>query len=160
MNGLAFCLHQTLMHVLSLRIVRPARFACDVARLVVNGRDLVDLVGTFERGFDAEVAGGYQALPAEEVLPPSQLLLGGPHPLYHYPEGRVALLACECGEIDCWPLIARIDVEEDRVIWHHFAQPHRPQWSYANFGPFVFDRAAYEATLRSHSSASRPVRQN
>ena len=148
------------MDVLSLQIVRPARFACDVARLLINGRDLVDLVADYERGFGAEVVGGYQALAAEEILPPSRLLFGEPDPFYQFREGRVALLTCECGEVHCWPLIARIEVSDERVVWCDFGQPHRPHWSYTGFGPFVFDRTTYEATLSSASSRSRPVRQN
>jgi hypothetical protein len=43
------------------------------------------------------------------------------------------------------------------VIWSGFEQPHRsparpPTWSYTNLGPFVFDRAAYEAALAHRPS--------
>jgi hypothetical protein len=30
------------------------------------------------------------------------------------------------------------------VEWSHFANPLRPDWSYAHLGPFQFDRAQYE----------------
>lgn len=136
------------MDVLHLGVVRPAQSTYDVARLVINGRDLVDLVATFERGFAGELAGKYEPLPANDLVAPSRHLLGEPQRLYQYAEGRVALLGCECGESGCWPFVARIEVGDDRVTWRDFAQPHRPQWSYTGFGPFVFDRAAYEAAFR------------
>ena len=123
------------MDVLRVKVVRPARSPIDVARLVVNDRDLVDLVAEVERAFEANT-GAYEPLPAQEVLAPSRHLLGEPQPLYKFGEGRVALLQCECGEPGCWPLVARIDVTEDRVTWSEFAQPHRPQWEYTGFGPF------------------------
>ena len=136
------------MDVLHLGVVRPAGSPYHVARLVINGRDLVDLVAAFERDFAGELAGAYEPLPANDLVAPSRHLLGEPDGLYQYAEGRVALLGCECGESGCWPFVARIDVGDDRVTWRDFAQPHRPQWSYAGFGPFVFDRAAYEAAIR------------
>ena len=148
------------MDVLDLRVVRPARSPYDIARLLINGRDLVDLVAAFEEGFAATLAGKYEPLRAEELIAPSRHLLGEPDRLYQDAEGRVALLGCECGESGCWPFVARIEVAEEHVTWRDFAQPHRPQWSYESFGPFVFDRTAYEAALRSPSSPSRPVRQN
>ena len=157
---MAFCLHRAFTDVLDLRVVKPARSASDIARLVINGRDLVDLVAAFEKPFAESLAGKYEPLPAKELVAPSRHLLGEPDRLYQFAEGRVALLGCECGESGCWPFVARIEVAEDRVTWRDFAQPHRPQWSYQSFGPFVFDRSAYEAALRSPSSPSRPVRQN
>jgi hypothetical protein len=136
------------MDVLHLGVVRPGDSPYHVARLVINGRDLVDLVATFERDFAGELAGKYEPLPANDLVAPSRHLLGQPDRLYQYAEGRVALLGCECGESGCWPFVARIDAGDDRVTWRDFAQPQRPQWSYAGFGPFVFDRAAYEAAIR------------
>jgi hypothetical protein len=29
-----------------------------------------------------------------------------------------------------------------------FRQPHRPDWDYSGFGPFVFDRAQYDEALQ------------
>src|SRR5687767_7822211 len=136
------------MDILHLEVVRPAHSTYDVARPVINGRDLVDLVAAFERGFAGDLAGSYEPLAANDLVAPSRHLLGDPQRLYQYAQGRVALLGCECGESGCWPFVARIDLADDRVTWRDFAQPHRPQWSYAGFGPFVFDRAAYAAALR------------
>jgi hypothetical protein len=46
--------------------------------------------------------------------------------------------------VGCWPLEAGVTLAEESVRWSAFAQPHRRVWSYAGFGPFVFDRRQYE----------------
>ena len=62
-------------------------------------------------------------------------------------DGKVVLLGCSCGEWGCWPLLARVVVGDDAVEWRDFEQPHRPVRDYAGFGPFVFERRAYEAAV-------------
>lgn len=70
-------------------------------------------------------------------------------------DGKVFLLICTCGEPGCWPLRARIQVNDETVSWHDFEQPHRASdsaehhWRYDTFGPFVFKRSHYEAALAS-----------
>ncbi len=61
---------------------------------------------------------------------------------------KIALLICSvCGETGCWPLLARVQVNGDTIVWSDFEQPHRSQWRYDSLGPFVFDQAQYEAAL-------------
>jgi len=60
---------------------------------------------------------------------------------------KTVLLVCGCGITTCWPLIARIEADWEQVVWSEFAQPHRPKWDYSGFGPFVFDRDAYDEVL-------------
>jgi hypothetical protein len=38
---------------------------------------------------------------------------------------KTPVLGCECGEWGCWPLMARITVTADLVVWDSFEQPHR-----------------------------------
>ena len=58
------------------------------------------------------------------------------------------LLGCECGELGCWPLMARIDVREGEIVWSDFEQPHRADsWSYQALGPIGFERNQYEDAL-------------
>jgi hypothetical protein len=59
-----------------------------------------------------------------------------------------ALLACDCGDWGCWPLMARITVTERSVTWDAFEQPHRSTRDYTGFGPFRFDRRRYDAALQ------------
>lgn len=74
--------------------------------------------------------------------------------LGHSADGNaVLLMQCECGEVGCWPLLAKLEVTDTTVTWSDFQQPHRgPQspagwWRYDNLGPFSFDRVQYEAAL-------------
>ena len=113
---------------------------------VVNGTPMTELVGSFEATRGYEPAGGYAGI----VLGPS----GDPAYARDLTEHRrfrrarrVAVLGCECGETGCWPLEAAVHVNKTTVTWTEFRQPHRPQWSYAGFGPFVFDASTYRAAV-------------
>lgn len=166
------------MDTLSL-LVDPAPLAADPRHapvtILVNGRDLIDLVREIERPFAIaegcpDIAGGYAGLPAAVALAPSRHLLGEPAPGYDYTH-EVTLLQCECGEPGCWPLLARVRVSADAVTWSHFRQPHRdgrnwrsghrardsltPRWRHEGLGPFRFDRAQYEAELARWPAAGQ-----
>ena len=69
----------------------------------------------------------------------------------HYAGGarRVPLLGCQCGVMACWPLMARIAIGPNDVVWSDFEQPYRPERDYSAFGPFFFVRAQYEAAVRA-----------
>lgn len=144
------------MNVLEVRLQPGTCEAEQTVRLFVNGRDLVALVADFERPFAGDLAGAYGLLPAADVLPPARHFLGEPDRLYVAEGGRTMLLACECAEPGCWPLAARIVATTDSVTWTDFQQPHRSEWSYAGFGPFVFERAQYEAAL-ARAAAVHPA---
>jgi hypothetical protein len=141
------------MNRLDLRIQRSQELDAEVVRILVDGRDLVDLVRPIELPFASaeghpEIAGSYDGLlPRDWVDLPEQ----------YDDDDRAALLACaSCGEPGCWPLRARVEAVADSVTWSDFQQPHRPEWSYASFGPFVFDRAQYDeevARVRAHAPA-------
>ncbi|WP_406630767.1 hypothetical protein [Amycolatopsis sp. WGS_07] len=68
-------------------------------------------------------------------------------------DGATPLLGCSCGDWGCWPLLARITVTGDEVVWDAFAQPHRPKRDYRGFGPFRFARAQYDAAVLRLDSA-------
>jgi hypothetical protein len=116
----------------------------------VDGVDLVELVGAYERARGLHPAGGYGGLvPAfSRFGPMTDHFLGGAEEGGRRPD-KVPVLGCACGEWGCWPLLARIEADEDRVTWSAFAQPHRPAWDYAGFGPLAFRRAQYAAALAS-----------
>jgi hypothetical protein len=63
------------------------------------------------------------------------------------PRRKVALLGCQCGEVGCWPLICQITSDQDTVTWSEFAQLHRPNRDYQDFGPFHFRRGQYEQVV-------------
>ncbi len=57
-------------------------------------------------------------------------------------------------------LSARVELTDEHVVWRDFRQPYRFTraasedraarigWDYSAFGPFVFERQAYERALR------------
>ena len=64
-----------------------------------------------------------------------------------FEEGRrLPVLGCACGIVDCWPLLVRIDVDAEWVVWRDFRHGFR-DWSYDGLGPFRFDRGEYEAEV-------------
>jgi hypothetical protein len=122
-------------------------------RIEVNGSDLVELVREAElpsaRADDEEeLAGTYVGLvPGYIRMDLAGQFLGGSGTwLYPEGEGKTALLSCNCGEVGCSPLLARVTVEDDTVTWDEFEQPTRPDWDYDGFG-FTFERAQYEQAL-------------
>ncbi len=129
-----------------------------VVEIRINGRPLPELVREVEEAYaSAEdrpgLAGSYEGLPADEVLPPSRHFLGEAEAQHLSMEDRVHILGCDCGESGCWPLACRMSVEADRILWSDFCQPHRSSprnpsiWSYEGLGPFAFAREQYEVAL-------------
>ncbi|AWT35609.1 hypothetical protein GCM10008956_07040 [Deinococcus arenae] len=144
----------------------------DTVLILVNGTPLVELVRRWEdvaaqATGERSLAGSYAGLPARFAAEIQTAWLGEPERgnlLSIFVGERVALLECGCGELLCWPLVARIEVGEREVRWLDFQQIHRmkqevppvrpnrpptPFWSYEGFGPFVFERAAYTRAVRS-----------
>jgi hypothetical protein len=131
-------------------------FADDLKQIgiEVNGTPLADLVRDVELPAaraegDEELAGNYVGLVPGYVRVDlaSQFLGGGGAALYDGAEEKTALLGCGCGEVGCSPLLARIAVGDDSVVWDEFEQPQRPDWDYGPLGPFRFDRSQYESAL-------------
>ena len=120
---------------------------------VVDGRSLVELVTDFEREGSLSPVGGYGGLVLDyfNFGNVGHLFLGQQEP---WQGQRVPVLACDCGEMGCWPLLVNIDAGPETVTWSAFVQPHRPGRDYSGFGPFVFDRDQYDAAL---AEAADPV---
>ena len=118
---------------------------------VVDGVSLAERVLAFEQeqGWrtEATVGGQYEALilSCAWYAPMNHHFLGWGGTMGS--GGKTVLLVCGCGISSCWPLIAHIEADWEQVVWSEFAQPHRPQWDYSGFGPFVFDREAYYEVL-------------
>ncbi len=132
----------------------PANGIVDAVDVLVNGRNLVDMLRDVELPFAAyegkpDLAGRYVGLPPEDVFLPSPRLLGEPTTYYDHDsaEGKIAVLGCVCGVVGCWPFRVRITLRADVVVWSDFEQPHRARWRYDEMRPFVFDRAQYLSAL-------------
>jgi hypothetical protein len=86
----------------------PAHGIIEAVTVVVNGRDLMEVVKEMEAPFAVRdgrpgPGGSYAGLPPEEVFLPSRRLLGEPETNYAMddPDGRIAALGCACGEPGC-----------------------------------------------------------
>ena len=120
------------------------------AQIHIDQTSLIDLLKQFEqplanREGSPDLAGSYGWLSKESAF---NSLKG----LENRANGKVILLGCICGIDECWPLLARVETTETTVIWSDFEQPYRSSnhpnsWDYSGFGPFVFDRIAYETEL-------------
>ena len=115
----------------------------------VDGIALTDIVARFETGFDDSPVGGYGGIVPQHFRfgDLSRCYLGLEDKQWPAP-GQAWLLGCECGEVGCWPLSARIAVTDATVVWSGFSRPHRPHRDYTSLGPFEFDRAQYDAAVR------------
>jgi hypothetical protein len=123
-------------------------------RITVNGTELTELVKEAElpsarADGEEELAGTYVGLvPGYIRIDLASQFLGNPGTsLSPGPQEKTALLSCDCGEVGCSPLLARVTVSDDTVTWDEFEQPTRPDWDYDGFGPFTFARAEYEQAL-------------
>ena len=145
-------------------VLKPYRYRPHrrLISILINGWNLADLL-EYEVRAGSELEDDpvtpklYAGLLVEEdLIPPSPHFLGNPPcSIYRFGE-RTQVLTCECGEPGCRPVICRIEVGDDRIVWSDFGQPHRFNakrfWSYEGLGPFVFDRAQYEAALEALSA--------
>lgn len=129
--------------------------------ILIDGKLLTDNVRDAEsesatKEGHPDLAGKYSGLPWEVI--PTDLLLGQATGIWRVLEAnqgeRVPVLICDCGEPGCWPLVATIEVTDDRVTWSDFRQPHRKHWDHSRLGPFSFDRTQYLAALHEARCSS------
>jgi hypothetical protein len=137
-----------MLHALSFRIARL--YGSTTVEPVINNVPLSKLVSAFEieNGFDP--AGGYGGLLPDGFCygPLDAYFLGRAEADYWTYLRGIYFLGCGgCGEVGCWPLVGKVEVAVDRVVWNEFSQPHRPQRDYSRFGPFVFAREQYASAL-------------
>jgi hypothetical protein len=116
----------------------------------VDNVSLVKLVSGFERAAGYDVPGEYAGLVLDHFKfgDLTAYLCGTSESAYWAKRGVIALLGCDCGEVGCWPLEARVRRDDDWVTWLGFAEPYRPERDYGSFGPFVFRRSQYERAVR------------
>ena len=114
----------------------------------IDGQSLVDLVAGYESRRGYEPSGGYAGIiPAHFNFGDLTLYYEAQEDQQWPSPGHAWLLGCDCGEVGCWPLTARIVVTPAEVTWSEFSQEHRPEWDYEGFGPFVFDRDQYAGAV-------------
>ncbi|MFD5180994.1 hypothetical protein ACFWM1_34645 [Nocardia sp. NPDC058379] len=113
---------------------------------------LTDLIDTFEICAGMEPAGdAYGGLvPVFFRLEPA---MDHFHGSSYVMRQKAPVLACSCGEMGCWPLLTRITLTGDLVVWDCFEQPHRTTRDYTALGPFLFDRDQYDKALQELDAA-------
>lgn len=118
----------------------------------IDGTDLTELIDTFEIGAGMRPAGD-----AYGGLVPAYFRFGSMDDHFHgrSTNAKTPVLGCECGEWGCWPLMTRIIVLHDVVLWDSFEQPFRPDRDYTGFGPFRFERHRYDAAVATLDAAVR-----
>jgi hypothetical protein len=112
---------------------------------VIDGVSLLHRVREFEFAQDFDVPGPYGPLTPERLSCVSweRYWVGAFDPgSYFESVGANYVLACDCGEVGCWPLECRIAANDDTVRWDRFRQPHRPERDYSGF-----DRKQYTAAV-------------
>jgi hypothetical protein len=124
---------------------RDAPFTYEVV-LNVNGRPLQELL----RGVDEPEA--WVGPPYEVIKAPSRHLLGGENQwgtggTAPYPEHKVAVLGCSCGQPECGALFMKITVMADLVTWTEPECFNRPEADTAVFPAFAFSSVDYLATV-------------
>lgn len=145
-------------HVLGCSIIDDA--GCTLVHLTLDGTALVELVRTFETAHGFDDTGNYGGAFPESFLRP------GPDVGTHPTSPDVEVLDCGCSIPGCWPLATRVTWLDEEVTWSSFRNAQRPERDYSGFGPFVFERTAYESALataatevesrqRQHDTASR-----
>lgn len=145
--------------VFELRASTSVEGTLELTRVVpyIDGVSLVELVAEYEKTRAFEPSGSYGG-----IVPTHRF--GLDHLSAYYrdsdstaPGGSIVeVLSCGCGEFGCWPLLARITVDDDDVVWADFSQPHRSSWDYSAFGPFVFGRDEYETALDASDGPTTP----
>jgi hypothetical protein len=136
--------------------------------LWINGDSLLELVREIEKPFveqefkqrvdqgefpdDCRIqAGNYGFLPASLTYSPCRNLLDQPFALGidvdEINKQKSIVLGCSCSVIECWPLLVKVELQANTVVWKAFSQLHR-DWIY-DLGPFIFDRQLYEDELNS-----------
>jgi hypothetical protein len=140
------------MDVLRLIVSEPDDPAWAVVEIMVNDTPLIGFIADIESESaaadgQAELAGAYSSLAIEDFDGRvSKHLMGSPGSHRHCgPLTKSLFLGCNCGHAGCWPLMARIEVGQETVVWHEFEQPFR-QWDYRDL-TFTFTRGQYESAL-------------
>lgn len=136
----------------------------------IDGEPLADIIRRTEEPFAAQpdelaAPGQYSGMRSYGLMKSVVWQFQGRRGSHSWagPQDKTALLACQCGEVACWPLMARITLARDVVVWGDFEQPHRKGkgrtqlWDYGDLS-FVFDRQQYMESLRSADGAVREWR--
>lgn len=144
------------LHTISFEIIPSKIGNYDTVEPFINGRAFKSLVSTLERipalqDKNDVLAGSYEGLPIDFVLPPAKHWLGNAHMFYQDKKKNPAILVCnESGMMENWALMSKIQVFPRHIVWRKFYQLQRKdKWNYQELGPFIFDKMHYMDALKS-----------
>lgn len=131
--------------------------------IIVDTLPLAEIIKTYEipmanKEGSPKIAGAYDAI--EIPSSPEKYYLGEENAYWGKSKDKTALLDCECGCSGCWPLLCKINIQDNKVIWSDFEQPHRDidsaasHWDYSDFEGFVFEREQYLQAIAAIINAS------
>ncbi len=120
---------------------------------LVDGNRFRDVVARFEEAAGYATPGSYAGIVPDHFRfgPLVDHFMGNGD----WNPGAPAVLGCECLEWGCWPFHAVVEVTEHHVRWSSFQGP-KPDRDYRGLGPFVFERAQYEAAIAELVTALEP----
>ncbi|HMK46936.1 MAG TPA: hypothetical protein VK436_09950, partial [Methanocella sp.] len=123
----------------------------DIIEIKINGSSLINIIRETESR--QSEPRNYEGLSVLTSLYPSKHLLDDPHP--YYPAkygGRIPVLRCVCGDLDCNPMYVKISVTDKDITWSDFFNPwETTEWrsnpvDYSSLR-FVFEKSQYESEL-------------
>ncbi|MFL0373757.1 hypothetical protein [Paenibacillus amylolyticus] len=134
-----------------------------VLNIYIDNENIIELIKKYEMQFEPQIAGGYEGPSINFLKNINEHLFGelNENDLFNY-DGKTQILGCNCGEPECWPLLVKIKVNDEIVVWSEFKQPHRNEdsgeyWDYSNLKPLEFNRKQYEEQVSDISKKLKEV---
>ena len=92
--------------------------------IVIDNKLLSEIMKEYEypmakKEGSPSIAGDYNAIPLPENY--KEYYLGNDTP-------KTMVLGCDCGIASCWPLMLKIESQDEKIIWKDFEQVHRNNW--------------------------------
>ena len=93
--------------------------------IYIDNENIIEHIKRYEKQFEPQIAGGYEGLNINFLQNIDEHLLGelNENDLFNY-DGKTQILGCNCGEPGCWPLLVKIMVNDEIIVWSEFTQPH------------------------------------
>jgi hypothetical protein len=142
------------MNTIQFKVEKSQELEHHVLNIYLNNVNLIEFIKQYEVQFEPKIAGGYEGLNTNYLDNLYEHLYGNldENDLFNY-NGKTQVLGCNCGESGCWPLLVKITVNDETIVWSDFEQPHRSEdsaggyWDYSNLKQLEFDKKDYEEQL-------------
>jgi hypothetical protein len=130
----------------------------DVISFYIDNKNLLDIIKDIENPYAEKeghpsLAGNYKGLKLKYTK--RDYLLGIEDAIWGETDDKTAIYECSCGEPGCWPLVCKIIVTENTIIWKNFEQIHRNldsengEWNYGGL-MFEFDKMQYMLEINNN----------